>query len=521
MAIPRPEPRGYPGNLGLLFAEHAGASRPAIIDLCDPAAPRAVSFRELDAACDAAARGLARAGLVPGERIGILSLNRAEFVVTLLGAMRAGVVPVPINIKLAADTIAYILRDAGAKLVCAEPALRHLCPAAMRVVEFGGVGDDAFERFADPGPFTAFEPAPDSVAVQPYTSGSTGRPKGVLLSHYGQNWSRRILAHTRGTTERDVILVAAPLYHKNALNAIKQGLTAGACLPLLPQFSVERYLDAIGRYRCTVISGVPTMMSMALAQKSQLAATNTTSVRTVMMGSAPASGQLLAELKQAFPNAEPLVVYGITEGGPVPLGPHPAGKPRPPGSIGVPYPGTEAKLLNGPHADEGELIVRNPGILLAYHNLPQETAQRIRDGWYRTGDICRRDRDGFYYFIGRTDDMFVCGGENIFPVEVESLIERHPAVHQAVVLPFDHELKGQVPYAFVVLKNGAAAAEEDIRQFALANGPAYQHPRRVFFLERMPLAGTNKIDRQQLRKWVGEGALENSLAQVKQTAKPI
>lgn len=520
MTIPRPEPRGYPGNLGLLFAEHADATRAAIIDLYDAAAPRAVSFRELDAACDAVARGLVRAGLKPGDRIGILSLNRVEFIFALLGAMRAGVVPVPINIKLAADTIAYILRDAGAKLVFTEPALRRLCPAGVRIVEFGGAGVDAFERFVDAGPFTAFEPAPDAVAVQPYTSGSTGRPKGVLLTHYGQNWSRRILAHTRGTTERDVILVAAPLYHKNALNAVKQGLTAGACLPLLPQFSVERYLDAIGRCRCTVISGVPTMMSMALAQKHKLAATDTSSVRTVMMGSAPASKQLLAELKHAFPNAEPLVVYGITEGGPVPLGPHPAGKPRPPGSIGVPYPGTEARLINGPHADEGELIVKNPGILLAYHNLPQETAKRIRDGWYHTGDICRRDSDGFFYFIGRTDDMFVCGGENIFPVEVESLLERHPAVHQAVVLPFDHELKGQVPYAFVVLKNGAAASEEDVRQFALANGPAYQHPRRVFFLERMPLAGTNKIDQQQLRKWVSEGALEQQPAQARQAAKP-
>ena len=289
----------------------------------------------------------------------------------------------------------------------------------------------------------------------------------------------------------------------------------------MPQFSVERYLDAIGRYRCTVISGVPTMMSMALAQKHKLAATDTSSVRTVMMGSAPASKQLLAELKHAFPNAEPLVVYGVTEGGPVPLGPHPAGKPRPPGSIGVPYPGTEARLINGPHADEGELIVKNPGVLLAYHNLPQETAKRIRDGWYHTGDICRRDGDGFFYFIGRTDDMFVCGGENIFPVEVESLLERHPAVHQAVVLPFDHELKGQVPYAFIVLKSGAAASEEDIRQFALANGPAYQHPRRVFFVDQLPLAGTNKIDQQQLRKWVAEGALEQQQAKTRQTAKPV
>jgi acyl-CoA synthetase (AMP-forming)/AMP-acid ligase II len=231
-----------------------------------------------------------------------------------------------------------------------------------------------------------------------------------------------------------------------------------------------------------------------------LAKIDTSSVRTVMMGSAPSSVQLLNELKHVFPNAEALVVYGVTEGGPVPLGPHPDGKPRPLGSIGFPYRGTEAKLVGGATESEGELVLKNPGVLLGYHNLPAETAKRVRDGWYYSGDICRRDAEGFYYFVGRTDDMFVCGGENIFPIEVESLLEKHPAVHQAYVMPFAHALKDKVPYAFVVLRAGKAAGEEELKQFALANGPAYQHPRRVFFLEHLPLAGTNKVDQQQLRR---------------------
>jgi long-chain acyl-CoA synthetase len=532
MAIAKPEPRGYPGNLGLLFAEHAKSDRSAIIELHDPDKPRLVSFRQLEAGCNAVASGLQRAGLKPGDRTGILSLNRAEFVMTLLGAMRVGAVPVPVNVKLPADAVAYILADAGVRLLFTDAGSKRLAPAGLHAVEFGA----EFERFLDAGPFEAFEPAPDSIAIQPYTSGSTGRPKGVLLTHYGQNWSRRILAHTRGTTERDVILVAAPLYHKNALNAIKQGLTAGAALPLLPQFDIERYIDAIGRYRCTVISGVPTMMAMLLTRKDLLGRIDKTSVRTIMMGSAPSSPELLKDLETQFPNAEPLVVYGVTEGGPVPLGPHPEGKPRPIGSLGVPYPGTEAKLVpfqppsdtegfpgsahralqsqaddprkvgsalvGGPSADEGELVLKNPGNLMGYHNLPDETAKRLRDGWYYTGDVCRRDRDGFYWFVGRTDDMFVSGGENIFPGEVEALLQRHPAVHQALVMPFDHELKGQVPYAFVVPRSGAAVSEDELKQFALVNGPAYQHPRRIFFLDQLPLSGTNKVDREQLRRLV-------------------
>src|SRR5213594_3966236 len=379
MTVPRPEPRGYAGNLGLLFAERAKSSRTAITDLPSTEQPRPVSFRELDAACDACARGLVRSGLRPGDRLGILSLNRVEFVVVLLGAMRAGVVPVPINVKLSADTVSYILSDSSACLVFAEPESKRLVPSGERVVELGGSGSNGFEAFHDNGPFHAFEPDPDSVAIQCYTSGSTGRPKGVLLSHYGQNWSRRVLAHTRGTTERDVILVAAPLYHKNALNAIKQGLTAGATLRLLRQFSVERYIEAIGHQRCTVVSGVPTMIAMVLARKDLLKKVDTSSVRTVMMGSAASSPQLLDEIKTYFPNAEPLVVYGVTEGGPVPLGPDPNGKRLPLGSIGVPYPGTEANLVGGSNPNEGELVVKNPGLLLGYHNLPAETANRLRE----------------------------------------------------------------------------------------------------------------------------------------------
>src|SRR5437667_11818300 len=165
MTVPRPEPRGYAGNLGLLFAERAKSSRTAITDLRSTEQPRPVSFRELDAACDACARGLVRSGLRPGDRLGILSLNRVEFVVVLLGAMRAGVVPVPINVKLSADTVSYILSDSSARLVFAASESKRLVPSGMRLVEFGGSGPDSFETFLDIGSFRAFDPGPESVAI--------------------------------------------------------------------------------------------------------------------------------------------------------------------------------------------------------------------------------------------------------------------------------------------------------------------------------------------------------------------
>jgi acyl-CoA synthetase (AMP-forming)/AMP-acid ligase II len=145
------------------------------------------------------------------------------------------------------------------------------------------------------------------------------------------------------------------------------------------------------------------------------------------------------------------------------------------------------------------LLTRNPGVMAAYHNLPEETARRLKDGWFDTSDVCRRDADGFYYFVGRTDDMFVCGGENVYPGDVEGTLERHPDVLQAAVLPVDHELKGQVPVAFVVTRVGSGLSEQAVKEWALAHGPAYQHPRRVFLVPELPLAGTNKIDRAALK----------------------
>jgi long-chain acyl-CoA synthetase len=168
--IPEPEPRGYAGNLGSLFAAHAHSDRTALVDLYNADQPREISFRQLDALCNAVARGLRRLGLGAGDRVAILSLNRHEFVATLLGAMRAGVVPVPINIKLAAETVRFIVEDAGAKVIFTEASSLRLCPPGPRRVEFGGTGPDAFDAFLDPGDFTPCDPQPDSIAIQPYTS---------------------------------------------------------------------------------------------------------------------------------------------------------------------------------------------------------------------------------------------------------------------------------------------------------------------------------------------------------------
>jgi acyl-CoA synthetase (AMP-forming)/AMP-acid ligase II len=214
-------------------------------------------------------------------------------------------------------------------------------------------------------------------------------------------------------------------------------------------------------------------------------------------------------LKQALPRAAVTNAYGTTEAGPVVFGPQPNGLPQPEMSVGYPHPEVQVRLVDGYGASaeqgvQGVLEMKCPAVMLGYHNRPDVRSPITPDGFYVTGDVFRRDADGFHYFVGRTDDMFVSGGENIYPADVERMLERHPAVSHAAVVPVDDEIKGQKPVAFVILRAGAAASEDEIKSFALANAPAYQHPRSVWFVDELPLASTNKVDRGALRRTAAE-----------------
>ncbi|MDP6429083.1 MAG: class I adenylate-forming enzyme family protein [Rhodospirillales bacterium] len=490
-------------NLGNLFKVNVGTGRIAAIDLLDMNNPKEVTYGDLDRRCDAVARGLVAQGLGPGDRIAILSQNRIEFMEVLFGALRAGCVPVPINIKLPGDTVEFIIRDAGVKHLFYDLSWEARPAANLPGTDF----DDDYPAFLDRGDFDAVPVAEDQVSMQLYTAGTTGRPKGVLLTHGGQDWASRALVEARRLTFDDRILISAPFFHKNALVAIKTAMLPGASLVIMPRFQTRAAIQAISGQKCTMVTGVPTMMYMMLAERDLIESSDFSSVRTISMGSAPASDVLLGEISAVFKNAAIQLNYGTTEGGPIMLGWfHPDGLPRPVGSVGYPIPGCEYRFEGGPNENEGELVLRNPGVALGFYNYPKETARCFKDGWNYSGDIMRQDEDGWFYFVGRVDDMFVCGGENIFPGEVESMLEKSADVSQAVVLPFSHDTKGEVPYAFVVPERGAALAEEDVKSFALENGPAYAHPRRVFILSEIPLTGTNKTDREALRALAGKEA---------------
>jgi len=489
-------------NLGDLLDGRADPATTAVIDLANPADPRSWSHGEIDALGRAVARGLLSRGHRRGDRVAILAANSTEYLAVYLGVMRAGLVAVPVNFKLPRDSVHYIVRDAEASLIFADAERRHACPADLPVIELGSDGRDGLDGFVDPGPFETARPSPVEIAMILYTSGSTGRPKGVLLSHAGQLWAIRQRIDTTPELERHRFMVAAPFYHMNALCTAKLVLAAHASMVLLPQFRAPAFIDAIARYRATWLSGVPTMLALLARETDLLARSDLTSVERVAVGSAPLAQALIDTVKEIFPGALVSNGYGTTETGPVAFGAeHPAGVARPDIALGYPIAQIKLRLVKDGQreADEGELELWTPALMRGYHHLPEKTAAVMtEDGYYRTGDVMRRDEHGFYYFVGRADDMFVCGGENIYPGEVERMLERHPDIQQAVVVPVPDLVRGQKPVAFVVPAAGSPITERAVRDWALAHGPAYAHPRHVLIATELPLAGTGKVDRRAL-----------------------
>jgi acyl-CoA synthetase (AMP-forming)/AMP-acid ligase II len=490
-------PTQWPGNLGCTLNPQAPPDAVALIDLSDPQRERIWSYGEFTGRCDAVARGLRKAGLARGDRVGLMCANSADALAVMLGTMRAGCVAVPVNPRAGADTLAFMLQDAQMRLVFVDPAHAPLVPAGAEVLT---LDSPAFEDFLDPGPFEPVEPAPDEIGLILYTSGSTGRPKGVLLSHASQV----LIARGYCTPAMDACLaagpniVAAPLFHMNATVNVTMTLLLGGAFVLMARFDPVLYIQAVHRHRVSVISGVPTMAAMMALETDALHGADLSCVQLVVIGSAPLSQTVLAQVQRLLPGAAVINSYGTTETGAGYFGAHPQGLPRPPMSVGYPQAHGELRLVGEDAPERGVLQVKCDTRMTGYLNRPELTARKLVDGWIDTGDIMSRDAQGWSYFIGRADDMFVCSGENIYPGQVERLLEQHPDVLEVCVVPLDDALRGKVPVAFVVPRPGTHPTAQALKDHVIAHAAPHLYPRRVWFIERMPLAGTNKIDRHEL-----------------------
>ena len=496
-------------NLGFFFDETVRRlpDKIAVVDLFGDR-ERTSTYRQLDERMDRVAAMLARLGVRPGERVAMLVGNRIEFIEFFFGAMRAGTIPLLLNTRLAAATLEGLIGDAHCVLAIVDPSCnKDALSIASRVpvrhrmlLDESRDGFLAFEaEMAKPAPAVAPPPiADDAQAFQPYTSGSTGRPKGAIMTHHGMLWYVHYNQRYWPSAESSRGLVALPLFHKNALRGtVKPMLLAGGSFVLMPGYEPRAYLEALANYKCTYSRGVAAVFTMFLQYRDLLKTLDLSNLRSMTIGSAVVTPELLELVNRALPHIKVEESYGLTEGG-SPLRPPIDGRPVPRGSPGAQAPEIELKMIDGngnETDDEGELLIRCPYVCLGYYNEPEITKAKLNDGWLRTGDIFVKDKDGFYYFRSRVDDMFSCGGENVYPKEVENLLFGHPDVVNAVVAPVPHQVKGLAPAAMVIVREGSGLTAEVLKTYCLDKGPAYSHPRFIDIVPALPLNGAGKVDR--------------------------
>jgi long-chain acyl-CoA synthetase len=482
-----------PKNLAAILDPAAPDDRPLVIEVSPGGDERLrLSYGEGRRRIAALARGLLKRGLTRGEAVAIVTANSADYLVLYTATMAAGLVSVCVNHKLPRETVAHIMTDSVIKLAIADAERAPLVAPLVPTVAM-----EQLDALLDAGPFAPVDMRPEEVAMVLYTSGSTGLPKGVPLTHGGYIWATGATPEQRPGIEGKKAIIAAPLFHMNGLFSAKLVMLNGGTIVLMTSFTAKGYIRAIDRLRVDMVTSVPTMLALVMRETEELAQADLGCVATAITGSAPATAEFFGQMQRLFPNAETANSWGTTESGPLAFGPHPDGLPKPLGALGYPRKGIDLKFV-GDDPQQGVLHIRTPALMSGYLNREADTQKRLIDGWYDTGDVMRRDDNGFVFFVGRADDMFQCGGENVYPGEVEKLLGRHPDVAQACVVPVADEIKYQLPVAFVVAKPGTTPTEDALRRFALDNGPAYAHPRAVWFVDELPLAGTNKIDRKTL-----------------------
>jgi long-chain acyl-CoA synthetase len=468
----------------------------------------AMTYAELDVASARLATLLERDGIGAGDRVGVMLPNIAAAPIAYYGIWRLGAIAVPMNPLMQGREVQFYLSNTDAKALIGTPGFAG---AATDGAESAGaklwlVDDIELSRLtADLPTFgSPVERADTDTAVVLHTSGTTGTPKGAELTHgsLGSN-QEVILRRLVKLTDEDVVLACLPLFHVFGMTcAMNVAIAAGAGLSLLARFDPTKAIERIRRDRVTVLEAVPTMYSALLSVADQFPPEATATLRTCVSGGAALPLAVLNDFEKAF-DAMILEGYGLSETSPAVTFNHPDAERRP-GSIGTPIEGVQVRLVDEdgnqvPTGAPGEIQVKGPNVMKGYWNLPDATSEAIKDGWFSTGDIAVVDADGYYYVVDRKKDLIIRGGYNVYPREVEEALYEHPAVAAVAVIGIPHESLGEEVGAAVVLKAGASATLEELRQFVKGRVAAYKYPRRIWFVDSLPTGPTGKLLRREVK----------------------
>ena len=474
------------------------------------------TFAEFDSAAARVATLLDKAGIEPGDRVGVMLPNTPAFAIAFYGIMYRGAVAVLMNPLLKAREVAYYLSNSGAKALFAAPssAEEAVSGAAETGVQCWIVDDAELAKLtADlPEHGTPVQRNDDDTAVILYTSGTTGKPKGAMLTHGGLGRNAEVCVRTLVEIgPGDVVMGCLPLFHVFGLTfGLNSTVLAGAMLTLIPRFDPGRVLEVIERNGVTVFAGVPTMYSALLSVASAAAPEATRSLRTCVSGGAALPVQVLSDFENAF-GCVILEGYGLSESSPAASFNHPH-RPRKVGSIGTPIEGVQMRVVdqNGaevPQGEPGEVQIGGHNVMKGYWNLPEATKATITpEGWLNTGDVGRVDTDGYFYIVDRTKDLIIRGGYNVYPREIEEVLYEHPAVAEAAVIGIPHDSLGEEVGAAVALKKGASAEPDELRDYVKARVAAYKYPRQIWLLDELPKGPTGKVQKRDITAPTSESA---------------
>jgi long-chain acyl-CoA synthetase len=481
---------------------------------------RRFAYAEFNQAVNRGAQMLQALGISKGDVVSLLLPNGPEYIIAYFACWKLGAVAGPVNSLLKAQELSFVMGNSEAKALLVSSQflplideIRGDCPTLQSVVNF----DDelnATRRFVAANPSgtsqmdeTEIEPNDEAIII--YTSGTTGRPKGCLLTHGNLIANARQISDWLRFTPNDCLLTVMPLFHMNAVSVTTiSALYAGGSTVVTPKFSASRFWQIISDYQITSFGSVATMLSMLLRSYPQGVpeGLKADQLRFAMCGSAPVPAEVLKRFEETF-NCLVVEGYGLSESTCRSTF-NPPDERRRPGSCGLPI-GNEMSVVDEDDREVadgtlGEIVLRGENILKGYYKNPEANATAFRNGWFHTGDIGYRDKDGFYYIVDRKSDMIIRGGENIYPREIDEVLYQHPSIAAAAVVGIPDELYGEEVAAFVVLKDNSTVTEDDILEFCSQRLANYKCPKSIRFVKEIPKGPTGKLLKRELAKQMSD-----------------